>query len=394
MTTSKSDATPIGGQAEEAGEETSVRRPPAQRQPGDRDHGGVQEGHQDSRALANPETAASGPVLRRSGFYVLRKTVREFLDDGCTDLAAALTYYAVLALFPAALAVLSLLSVLSDGDKAVGTVLDVLRPLVPVSTLTRIEPVLHGLAGAPGGGIALVVGLAGALWSASAWVNAFGRAMNRVYEVDEGRPAWKLRPAMLLVTLACLALCAAALLIVVVSGPVADSVGRELGVGGSLLTVWEIAKWPVLAAVVVAVVALLYRATPNVRQPRFRVISAGAFVAILVWLAASVGFAFYVAAVSSWNATYGAVGGVIVALVWLWLTNNALLLGAELDAELERARELAAGDPAEETIQLPVRDRRGIRRAENRRLKDVEAGRAVRESFGTGDPADRPFVRR
>jgi membrane protein len=365
VTTSKSEATPIGGHAEE-----------------------------EVRPLANPETAATGPVLRRSGFYVLRKSVREFLDDGCTDLAAALTYYAVLSLFPAALALLSLLSVFGKGDKAVNTVLDVLRPLVSDATITRIEPTLHGLAGAPGGGVALVVGILGALWSASAWVNGFGRAMNRIYEVEEGRPVWKLRPAMLLITIAAIALCAVALVILVVSGPIAESIGSRLGVGSTVLTVWTIAKWPVLAVVVVAVVALLYWGTPNVRQPRFRLLSVGAFVAILVWLAASVGFAFYVANFSSYNATYGSVGGVIVALLWLWLTNNALLFGAEVDAELERARELAAGEHAEETLQLPVRDRRGITRAEKRRRKDAEAGRAVRESFGTGDPADRPFARR
>jgi len=365
VTTSKSDATPIGGPAEE-----------------------------EVRPLANPETAATGPVLRHSGFYVLRKTVREFLDDGCTDLAAALTYYSVLSLFPAALALLSLLSVFGNGDKAVNAVVDVLRPLMSDSTIARVEPTLHGLAGIQGGGIALVVGILGALWSASAWVNAFGRAMNRVYEVEEGRPVWKLRPAMLLITVAAIVLCAVALLILVVSGPVADSIGGKLGLGSTLLTVWTFAKWPVLAVVVIAVVALLYWGTPNVRQPKFRIISVGAFVAILVWLAASVGFAFYVANFSSYNATYGSVGGVIVALLWLWLTNNALLFGAELDAELERARELAGGEHAEETIQLPVRDRRGIRKAERRRRKDTEAGRAVRESFGAGDPADRPFARR
>jgi membrane protein len=373
-----SEATSIGGRAEAP----AADGVPAQR--------GAAEG----RPLNNPETAATAPVLRRSGLYVLRKTVREFLDDGCTDLAAALTYYAVLSVFPAALALLSLLSVLGQGGRAVNAVVGVLRPLVSPEVLARVEPTLHGLATTSGGGIALVVGIAGAVWSASAWVNAFSRAMNRVYEVEEGRPVWKRRPAMLLVTLAAIALCAVALLVLVVSGPVAASVGSTLGVGGTWLTVWTWAKWPLLAVVVVLVVAMLYWATPNVRQPRFRLLSVGALVAIVVWAAASAGFGFYVARFSSYNATYGAVGGVMVALVWLWLTNSALLLGAELDAELERARELAAGAEAEETIQLPVRDERGIARAEERRRKDAEAGRRVRESFGSGDPADRPFVRR
>lgn len=373
-----SEATSIGGRAE---------APAADKVP-------AQRGAAESRPLNNPESAATAPVLKRSGPYVLRKTVREFLDDGCTDLAAALTYYAVLSVFPAALALLSLLSVLGQGSRAVNAVVDVLRPLVSPEVLARVEPTLHGLATTRGGGIALVVGIAGAVWSASAWVNAFSRAMNRVYEVEEGRPVWKRRPAMLLVTLAAIVLCAVALLVLVISGPVAASVGSTLGIGSTWLTVWAWAKWPLLAVVVVLVVAMLYWATPNVRQPRFRLLSVGALVAILVWAAASVGFGFYVARFSSYDATYGAVGGVVVALVWLWLTNSALLLGAELDAELERARELAAGEEAEETLQLPVRDERGIARAEERRRKDAEAGRRVRESFGTGDPADRPFVRR
>ena len=382
MTTS--EATSIGGRADET---ASPKNDTAEQVP-------TQRGAPGARGLTNPAAATNGPVLRRSWFYVLRKTVREFRDDGCTDAAATLTYYAVLSVFPAALAVLAGFSAFGNGDRAVSTVLDVLRPLLPATTLGQVAPVLHGLAGARGGGVLMVVGILGALWSASAWVSAFSRAMNRVYEVEEGRPAWKLRPTMLLVTVACLALGAVALVIVVVSGPVAHSLGNVLGVGDTLLTVWEITKWPVLLVVVVAIVALLHQATPNVRQPRFRILSAGAFVAILVWLAASVGFAFYVAGFSSYNSTYGALGGVVVALVWAWLTNNALLFGGELDAELERARELAAGQHAEETLQLPVRDDRGITKAEQRRRKDVAAGRAVRKSFGTGDPADRPFVRR
>lgn len=349
----------------------------------------------DQAPLANPEAAPAAPVLKRSWFYVLRKTVREFLDDGCLDSAAALTYYSVLSVFPAALALLSLLSLVGKGGAAVDTVVEVLHPLMSERMLARIEPTLHALAASQSGGLTLALGILGALWSASAYVNAFARAMNRIYEVEEGRPFWKLRPIMLLITVAVIVLCAVALLIVVVSGPVADSVGHVLGIGSSLLTVWNWAKWPVLALVVVFVVAVLYWGTPNVRQPRLRFLSLGAFLAILVWLAASVGFAFYIANFGSYNATYGSVGGVIVALLWLWLTNNALLFGAEIDTELERARELAAGETAEETIQLPVRDARGIRKAEERRRKDIEAGRRVRESFGhRGDPADRPFARR
>ncbi|MDQ6642727.1 MAG: YihY/virulence factor BrkB family protein, partial [Actinomycetota bacterium] len=187
-------------------------------------------------------------------------------------------------------------------------------------------------------------------------------------------------------------LCAVALMILVVSGPVAQSVGNVIGAGSTAVAIWGIAKWPVLAIVVIIVVALLYYATPNVKQPRFRWISVGAFVAIVVWLVASVGFAFYVANLSSYNKTYGSVAGGVIALLWLWLTNLALLFGAELDSELERSRELQSGIPAEEKLQLPLRDDRGLRKAEQKREKVVASGRHLRERFThKGDIGDRPY---
>jgi membrane protein len=340
-----------------------------------------------------PENSRTKELTKRSWFYVLRKTFREFLDDQCTDAAAALTYYSVLAVFPALLALLSLLSVVGQGDKSVQTILDILAPLVSSNTIDNdIAPTLHTLANSQGASVTLLVGILGALWSASGYVGAFSRAMNKIYEVEEGRPFWKLRPIMLLVTVASIVLCAIALVILVVSGPVADSIGKQIGAGDTLQQVWNIAKWPALAIVVMMIVALLYWATPNVKQAKFRWLSIGSFVAILIWLIASTGFAFYVINFSSYNKTYGSVAGVVVALLWLWLTNNALLFGAELDAELERARELQAGVAAEETIQLPVRDSKGIEKSHRRRAKDVESGRQIRESvFGPGDPLDRPF---
>jgi membrane protein len=329
---------------------------------------------------------------RRSTWYVARKSVRELIDDGGTDLAAALTYYAVLAVFPAALALLALLGVVGQGDRAVTTVLDVLRPLVSDTVLSNVEGPLHRLADSQAVGLALVLGVLGALWSASAYVGAFGRAMNRVYEVEEGRPFWRLRPMNLLVTVVTVVLCAVALTILVVSGPVTASVADKIGAGQDARQAWDIAKWPVLAIVVMVVVAVLYHFTPNVRLPRFRFLSVGAFVALLVWVAASVGFGFYVANFSSYDKTYGSLAGVIVALLWLWLTNLALLFGAELDSEIERARELHRGLPAEEWLQLPVKSDRGIRKAAARREKDWAAGRAIRESrVGGGDPSDRPY---
>jgi len=318
-------------------------------------------------------------LTKRSWIYVLRKTVSEFGDDHCTDLAAALTYYAVLSLFPAAIAVISLLGVVGQGKTSVDNVIKVITPLVSTSTLDTVRPALEQVATSPGAGIGLVVGLLGALWSASGYVGAFGRAMNTVYEIDEGRPFWKLRPLTLLVTLVALFLAVCVLLMLVVSGPLAASIGDVIGLGSQAVTAWNIARWPVLVLFVVVIVATLYYATPNVKQPKFRWLSLGAVVAIVVWILASVAFAFYVATFGSYNQTYGSLAGAVVGLLWLWITNLALLFGAELDSELERGRELQAGIAAEEALQLPARDLRGIRKARRKEEKNIARGRRIRE---------------
>jgi membrane protein len=320
--------------------------------------------------------------------YVVRKAVREFSDDQCTDLAAALTYYAVLSIFPALIALVSVLGLVGQAEQSVKTVLDVLRPLVTPSTLNYVEPFVTGLAESQGAGLTVLLGLAGALWSASGYVGAFSRAMNRIYEIREGRPFWKLRPIMLLITAVALVLSATALVILVVSGPVAEAIGGVIGLGSLALTVWDYAKWPVLLLVMVMVVALLYYATPNIKQPKFRWISVGAAFAIGVWLVASMLFAVYVANFSNYDKTYGSLGGVIVGLLWLWITNIALLLGAEIDSEMERGRELQAGMPAEKHLQLPARDTRNIEKAEQKEAEDVERGRELRLAAANGRGSD------
>ncbi len=340
--------------------------------------------HRRDEATAPPPDAASKPdgpgqLHKRSWVYVARKTLREFGDDECLDLAAALTYYAVLAMFPAMLALLSLLGLVVDPQKSVDTALEVLRPLVSDQLIGTVEQPLSDLARSEAAGTALVVGLLGALWSASGYVGAFGRAMNRIYEIGEGRPFWKLRPIMVLITLVAVLLIAVVLVLLVVSGPVAQSIGGVIGVGDQAVLVWDIAKWPVIAVAVMAVVAMLYYATPNVQHPRFRWISVGAAVAIVVWLLASAGFALYLATFASYDKTYGSLAGAIVALLFLWITNLALLLGAEIDSELERARELQAGIAAEAELQLPARDTRNIEKADAKEAADIERGRELRE---------------
>ena len=323
-----------------------------------------------------------GDLRPRTRKFVAKNTLREFAADECTDLAAALTYYAVLSLFPAVLALVSLLGVFGDGARTTEMLLGIVRRLGAGSVVDTVGPVVRDLTAAPAAGLALVVGLLGALWSASGYVNAFSRAMNRVYEIDEGRPVWKLRPLMLLVTAVALLLAAVTAAALVVSGPVAQTVGNVVGLSDVAVTVWNIAKWPVLLGIVVVIVALLYHFTPNVRQPRFRWISIGAVVAILTWVLVSAAFGFYVASFGSYNQTYGSLGGVIVFLLWLWITNLALLFGAELDAEIERGRELQAGMAAEESIQLPPRDVRKSEKDAAKAAQRVAEARELRERSG------------
>ncbi|KZF02776.1 MULTISPECIES: YhjD/YihY/BrkB family envelope integrity protein [Nocardiaceae] len=346
----------------------------------------------------DPRKADSPTELTKTSWlFVLRKTAREFSRDQCTDLAAALTYYAVLSLFPAVLAIVSLLGVFGQGQATVDGVLQIVSDLGPSSAVETLREPITQLVSAPAAGFALVTGVAGALWSASGYVGAFGRAMNRMYEVEEGRPVWKLRPVLLLVTVAALVLIALAAVMLAVSGPVAAAVGDAVGLGDTALTVWNIARWPVVLVIVVLAVALLYYATPNIQQPKFRWISSGAVVAIVVWVAATILFGFYVANFGSYNKTYGSLAGAIVFLLWLWITNLALLFGAELDSELERGRQLQAGMVAEERLQLPPRDTRVSEKNEEKDAAAVDDGRRLRlrhqhataHSSGAGQRDDR-----
>ncbi len=321
-------------------------------------------------------------LTKPSLLFVLRKTVREFQQDQCTDLAAALTYYAVLSLFPALLVMVSLLGVFGRGRQTVDAVLNTAAGVVPDDAMNLLRQPLEQLVESPSAGVALITGLLGAVWSASGYIGAFGRAMNRIYEIDEGRPVWKLRPLQLVLTLVGLLLAAATAVMLAVSGPVAEAVGGVIGAGSVAVTVWSIAKWPVILVFVVLAVAVLYYATPNVKQPKFRWISIGAGFAILAWLVASVLFGFYVANFGSYNKTYGALAGVIVFLLWLWITNLALLFGAELDAELERGRQLQAGMRAERDLQLPPRDTRVLDKNEAADAKDIERAEELRRTRG------------
>ncbi|MBA3422312.1 MAG: YihY/virulence factor BrkB family protein [Thermoleophilaceae bacterium] len=292
---------------------------------------------------------------KRSWAAVFKRAAKEFQDDNITDWSAALTYYSVLSLFPALLVLVALLG-LVGGQRTTQALLDIVNQLGPGSAVETFRPAIEGVINSKGGAGALFgVGLAGAIWSASGYIGAFFRAANSIWEIEEGRGPAKLIPLRLAVTLLMLILVAVVVFALVISGPVAEAVGNVVGLGSTAVTVWSIAKWPVLLLIVSGLVAFLYYVAPNARLPGFRWVTPGGILAVLLAVAASAGFGFYVANFGSYNATYGALGGVIVFLLWLWIINNALLFGSELDAELERSRELHAGMDAEEELQLPPR---------------------------------------
>lgn len=315
--------------------------------------------------------------------YIAKKTLREFTKDQCPDLAAGLTYYAVLSLFPALLALVSLLGLFGDPQKTTNALLEIVRGFAPAETVNTISGPVSELTSAPAAGFTLVIGLLTALWSASGYVGGFGRAMNRIYEVDEGRAFVKLRGTMLGVTLLAVFIVALLAGMLVLSGPVSEAVGGLIGLSGPFLMVWNIAKWPVMVLLIIAIIAVLYYATPNVKQPKFRWMSMGSAIALVVFLIASLGFGFYVGNFGNYNKTYGALGSVIIMLLWLWILNMSLLFGAEFDAEMERARELQAGLKAEETIQLPPRDTKKSEKLQKQIDEDIKHGRGLREKYSS-----------
>ncbi len=275
----------------------------------------------------------------------LKRTVKEFLADDITDRAAALTYYGVLALFPALIALVSILGLV--GESATQPLIDNLNEVAPGPAREILTGAIEGIAGSQGSaGAAFVVGLVLALNAASGYIGAFTRASNAIYDVEEGRPVWKRKPMQIGITLLLLILLALIAVGVTVTGPVAEEVGKLVGAGDTAVTAWGIAKWPVILALVSFLFAFLYWAAPNVKQPGFRFISPGGLVAVLLWVVASALFAFYVANFGSYNKTYGSLGGVVAFLVWLWITNIAILLGAEFNAELQRSQQVEAGRDA------------------------------------------------
>ncbi|MEA2151307.1 MAG: rane protein [Solirubrobacteraceae bacterium] len=326
-----------GGSATERTETRETERPRRdERRPPQRD-----------RHAGDAHEAALVPTLKR--------TVKEFSDDDLTHWAAALTYYGILSIFPALLALVSVLGLF--GSSAIQPLVDNLGSVAPGPAKDIMTSALKGLqSGGGGAGVLFVVALTGAIWSASGYISAFMDAANAIYDIEEGRPIWKKLPLRVGITLLMLVLLAVSAFAVVLTGPVAEQVGKLFGIGSAALAAWDIAKWPVLVLIVSFMFAVLYYASPNVKQPGLKAVLPGGVLAVVLWIAVSAAFALYVSAFGSYNKTYGALGGVIVFLVWLWLTNLAILLGAEFNAERARGRYIAAGHSTEQEPYLPPRD--------------------------------------
>jgi len=298
---------------------------------------------------ATPET---------SWFETLKRTISEFKEDNLTDWAAALTYYGLLSLFPALIAMVSLIGIFGDPKTTTRSLTEIITEIGPESAAATFAGPIESIVEARGtAGVAFVLGLAVALWSASGYVGAFMRASNVIYETPEGRPFWKLRPLQIAVTLAMIVLMALLAVGLVLTGPIVEAIAAPVGLSNTAVDVWNIAKWPVMAAIFLLMVAVLYYASPNVKLRGFRWVTPGSVVAIVVWIVASAAFAFYVANFGSYDKTYGTLGGLVALLIWFWITNIAILFGHQLNAERERSLEIEEGTPrAEREIQLEPRD--------------------------------------
>jgi membrane protein len=316
----------------------------------------------------SPDAGPDNPAkLKGKGvFAALKRTFKQFSEDNVSDWAAALTYYGVLSIFPGVLVLVSILGMLSDNGQQ--TVQDTVGQIAPTQIKSLLDQVLNQVSDPGTAGFAAILGIAVAFWSASGYIGAFMRASNAIYDVPEGRPIWKTLPIRLGVTAVIGIMLILSAVIVVFTGDVARAVGDSIGLGSAAVTTWNIAKWPVLIILVSLMFAILYWASPNAKTGGFRWVSPGGIFAVVIWLIASGAFALYLANFANYNKTYGTLGGVIAFLVWLWISNIAIMLGAELDAELERGRAIAAGHPADDEPFLQLRDDRKLKKGSEKGL--------------------------
>jgi membrane protein len=303
-----------------------------------------------------------------------------FIRHRGLDSAAALSFYAALALFPASLSVVSAFALLDDKTRAPGDILRIISGVAPHATVLALKAPVAQLLSLPNVGYALVIGIALTIWTLSGYVTAFGRAINTAYEVQEGRRWIPLRATMILVAAALVVLAAAIVLLLAGTPLVAGAIAKAAGMPGWVVVTWDIAKWPVIAVLAIVVVAILYFYSPNVRHLRIRWVTLGALLAIVVWVLATTGFAIYVLNFSHYNRVYGWLGGAVVLLLWLYLSNLVVVFGAEMDAEIVRVRQLLAGIDAQDAIKLPLRSTRRVKTLDRWLVEDQAKGRALYEN--------------
>ncbi|MFS0852163.1 YihY/virulence factor BrkB family protein [Microbacterium sp. 179-I 3D4 NHS] len=328
--------------------------------------------------MTEDETTSPRDLGSRSWKFVTRTVGRKFAADFAADIAAGLTFHGVLALIPALLVAVSIVSLLGSESEVVGFALTVIRSVSTEQTADAVGGVIDELTDSSIAGFALVFGVALTIWAVARYIAAFGRGMNRVYEVEEGRSPWALKTMQILVAVVLLIAAAFAGVVLVASGPVAKAIGEALSLGDTVLVVWRILRWPILLGIVIACIAFVYDRASNVRHPRFRWLSWGAVVAIVLLAAASALFGLYVTNIADYERVYGSLAGAIIFLLWMWIANLSLMLGVEFDAAVERARELRAGEPAEARARLPLRDRSRIVRKQARRSAEIQEARGLR----------------
>jgi membrane protein len=326
----------------------------------------------------NDDTTSPRDLGARSWKFITRSVGRKFAADGAADIAAGLTFHSVLALIPAVLVAVSIVSLLGSESEVVGFALEVIRTVSSPEAADAVSGIIDELTDSSVAGFALVFGVGLTIWAVARYIAALGRGMNRVYEAEEGRSPWALKTMQILVAIMLLVAAALGSVVLMASGPVAHAVGEALSLGDSVLTVWRVLRWPVLLGIVIACVAFLYDRAPNVRHPRFRWLSWGAVVAIVLLAAASALFGLYVTNIADYERVYGSLAGAIIFLLWMWIANLSLMLGVEFDAAVERARELRAGEPAEARPVLPLRDRSRVVRKQARRTAEIQEARRLR----------------
>ncbi|MFS4506745.1 YihY/virulence factor BrkB family protein [Clavibacter sp. Sh2141] len=354
-------------------------------------HRATRSAPDDARPDADPRDALDEaalhrrqPIGRELGWYACRRAVYGFMKHRGIDAAASLTFYSTLSLIPAAVAVLSLIGLVGDTRAGVEGVLRVLTAVLGDPAVDVIRDPVEQLADGPRSGLAFGISALGALWTSAAYVTAFGRAMNRVQETEEGRPLVKYRALMLLVTIALLVVSVVMVGMLLLTDEGARALGQHLGLGDTTLVVWAVVKWPLLVALLTGIIGVLYAATPNLRRRRVDLLTWGSLVAIVAWGLGTAGFVGYVTTIASYESTYGVLGAVIVLLLWLYIGNLSLVLGGELDVEIIRARQLQAGIAAEHALRLPVRDTTRAERLARRRALLEDEGRRLREARSGG----------